>query len=84
MLFFFYGDQAKSVSLAGEFNGWDSNKTRLQKDEQGMWRTAIAAPPPGLYHYKFVINDEWWLEDPTNGMKAPDGYGGLNSVLIIK
>ena len=84
VLFFFYGDQAKSVSLAGEFNGWDSNKTRLQKDEQGMWRTAIAAPPPGLYHYKFVINDEWWLEDPTNGMKAPDGYGGLNSVLIIK
>ncbi|OLD27642.1 MAG: hypothetical protein AUJ04_03655 [Acidobacteria bacterium 13_1_40CM_3_55_6] len=84
VLFFFYGDQAKSVSLAGEFNGWDSNKTRLQKDEQGMWRTAIAAPPPGLYHYKFVVNGEWWLEDPTNGMKAPDGYGGLNSVLIIK
>src|SRR5436309_6938999 len=24
VLFFFYGDQAKSVSLAGEFNGWDS------------------------------------------------------------
>ena len=85
VLFFFYGDQAKSVSLAGEFNGWDSNKTRLQKDEQGMWRTALAAPPPpGLYHYKFVINGEWWLEDPTNGMKAPDGFGGLNSVLIIK
>src|SRR2546422_448798 len=76
VLFFFYGDQAKSVSLAGEFNGWDSNKTRLQKDEQGMWRTAIAAPPPGLYHYKFVVNGEWWLEDPTNGIKAPDGYGG--------
>src|ERR1700730_4082988 len=44
VLFFFYGDQAQSVSLAGEFNGWDSNKTRLQKDEQGMWRAALAAP----------------------------------------
>ena len=84
VLFFFYGDQAKSVSLAGEFNGWDGNKTRLQKDEQGMWRTALEAPPPGLYHYKFVINGEWWLEDPNNGMKAPDDHGGLNSVLIIK
>ncbi|HXM36979.1 MAG TPA: S8 family serine peptidase [Pyrinomonadaceae bacterium] len=84
VLFFFYGDQATSVSLAGEFNGWDSNKTKLQKDEQGMWRTALAAPPPGLYHYKFVVNGEWWLEDPNNGMKAPDNHGGLNSVLIIK
>lgn len=84
VLFFFYGDQATSVSLAGEFNGWDSNKTKLQKDEQGMWRTALPAPPPGLYHYKFLINGEWWLEDPSNGLKAPDNHGGLNSVLIIK
>jgi len=84
VLFFFYGDEAKSVALAGEFNGWDAGKTSLQKDEQGMWRAAIAAPPPGLYHYKYVINGEWWLEDPNNGMKAPDDHGGLNSVLIIK
>lgn len=84
VLFFYYGDEASTVGLAGEFNDWDSNKTRLQKDEQGMWRAAIAAPPPGLYHYKFVINGEWWFEDPTNGMKAPDDHGGLNSVLIIK
>lgn len=84
VLFFFYGDEAKSVSLAGEFNDWNGNNIRLQKDEHGMWRTAIAAPPAGLYHYKYVVNGEWWLEDPNNGMKAPDGRGGLNSVLIIK
>lgn len=84
VLFFFYGDEAKSVSLAGEFNGWDSNQTHLEKDEHGMWRAALAAPPPGLYHYKYVVNGEWWLEDPNNGMKAPDSHGGLNSVLIIK
>lgn len=84
VLFFFYGDEAKSVSLAGEFNDWDSNKTPLQKDEHGMWRTALAAPPAGLYHYKFLVNGEWWLEDPNNGMKALDGHGGLNSVLVIK
>lgn len=84
VLFFFYGDEAKSVSLAGEFNDWDGNRTGLQKDEHGMWRVAIEAPPPGLYHYKYVVNGEWWLEDPNNGMKAPDDHGGLNSVLIIK
>jgi len=53
-------------------NGWDGNKTHLQKDEHGMWRVAIDAPPPGLYHYKYVVNGEWWLEDPNNGMKAPE------------
>ena len=84
VLFAFQGVQAVSVSLAGDFNGWDSNKTKLSKDEHGFWRTAIDAPPPGVYQYKFIINGEWWLEDPNNGMKAPDGHGGLNSVLTIK
>jgi serine protease AprX len=84
VLFFFHDDHADSVSLAGDFNGWDGTKTRLQRDEHGLWRTGFAAPSPGLYHYKFVVNGERWVEDPNNGMKAPDSYGGLNSVLIIK
>lgn len=84
VLFAFQGDQAVSVSLAGDFNGWDSNKTKLDKDEHGFWRTALDAPPSGVYQYKFLINGEWWLEDPNNGVKAPDGHGGLNSVLTIK
>lgn len=84
VLFFFHEDQAHSVSLAGEFNDWDSSRTRLVKDAHGLWRTELAAPPAGLYHYKFVINGEWWLEDPNNGLKAPDNHGGLNSVLIIR
>ena len=24
-----------------------------------------------------------WIEDPSNGMKAPDNYGGLNSVVVV-
>jgi serine protease AprX len=84
ILFAFQGDRAASVSLAGDFNGWDFNKTKLCKDEHGFWRIALDAPPPGVYQYKFIINGEWWLEDPNNEMTAPDNHGGLNSVLTIK
>jgi serine protease AprX len=84
VLFAFQGDRATSVSLAGDFNGWDSNQTKLDKDKHGFWRTAVGAPAPGIYQYKFIVNGEWWLEDPNNGVTAPDGHGGLNSVLTIK
>jgi serine protease AprX len=84
VLFAFQGDRATSVSLAGDFNGWDSNRTKLDKDKHGFWRTTLDAPAPGVYQYKYVINGEWWLEDPNNGMTAPDGHGGLNSVLTIR
>ena len=45
VLFFFHDDHAVSISLACDFHGWDGNRTRLQRDEHGLWRAGIAAPP---------------------------------------
>jgi 1,4-alpha-glucan branching enzyme len=60
----------------------------LSKDEHGLWQIEIAPLTAGLYQYKFIVDGgvdgERWLEDPSNGMKAPDNRGGLNSVLVIK
>lgn len=84
VLFFFSDDRATSVSLAGDFNGWDPDKYKLEKDEHGFWRAALSAPPAGLYHYKFIVDGQRWIEDPNNEMKVPDNYGGMNSVITIK
>jgi serine protease AprX len=81
--FIFHDDSAKSVYLAGEFNGWDARKTPLANDHDGMWRAEIPIPPSGRYRYKFVIDGNRWIEDPSNGMKEEDGYGGFNSLLNI-
>ena len=82
--FLFHDDTAASVSLGGDFNGWDATRAPLTKDASGLWQVAFEAPLPGRYQYKFLIDGERWLEDPTNGMKVPDNYGGLNSVLVIE
>jgi len=84
LVFLFHDDNAESVSLAGDFNSWDAARSQLTRDSTGLWEVAIEAPTPGRYQYKFLVNGERWLEDPTNGMKVPDNYGGLNSVLIIE
>lgn len=84
LLFLFHDDAAESVSLAGDFNGWNKTASSLKRDESGLWLTEIVAPKAGRYAYKFVVNGERWLEDPNNGMKATDSYGGLNSVLVIE
>ena len=83
LIFVFHDDDADSVSLAGDFNGWNAASTRLVKDKTGLWLCQFATPGPGRYEYKFVVNDKRWTEDPSNGLRVSDGYGGLNSVLII-
>jgi serine protease AprX len=84
LLFVFHDDEAETVSLAGDFNGWNSASTLFTKDPNGLWICPLTSPGPGRYEYKFVVDGRRWLEDPSNGMRVSDGYGGLNSVLVIQ
>jgi serine protease AprX len=70
--------------VAGDFNGWSETASPLRKDSSGLWLAEVKTPPVGRYQYKFIVNGNRWTEDPNNGMKAPDGYGGLNSLLVIE
>lgn len=38
---------------------------------------------PGEYQYKFVVDGRWY-EDPASPNGAPDGFGGRNSVLVVR
>jgi len=83
VLFVFHDDAAKSVAVAGDFNEWSHVATRLKRNGDGLWSTEIVIPRAGRFEYKFFVDNQRWIEDPSNGMKAPDNYGGLNSVLVI-
>jgi serine protease AprX len=58
--------------------------------ESWQWhgtQTAVAAAGNGRLSdgvYRSLFNGQRWIEDPSNGMKAPDNHGGLNSVLVIE
>ena len=83
LLFVFHDDTAASVSVAGDFNEWNRTTTPLERNGAGLWSTEIAVPHAGRFEYKFIINGQRWMEDPSNGMKTPDNHGGLNSVIVI-
>ena len=81
LMFVFHDDEAASVSVAGDFNEW--NQLPLKRNGAGLWSTEIVVPRAGRLEYKFIVNGQRWIEDPSNGMKAPDNYGGLNSVIHL-
>jgi serine protease AprX len=83
LIFFYHHDHAGKVSVAGDFNDWDTERTPLTRGADGLWRAQFDAPPSGRYRYKFIINEVRWVDDPHNGFKEPDGFGGFNSVLNI-
>jgi 1,4-alpha-glucan branching enzyme len=92
ILFQFEAPTADQVNVAGSFNDWggtlhgafDASIDPMEKSSSGIWQIVIPLEP-GLYQYKFVVNNgEAWREDPHNPEKVDDGYGGYNSVLLVE
>jgi len=83
--FSFSSPGARSVHLAGEFNGWDPGAIAMSDDDgDGVWEVVIDLDRGRTYQYKFVLNGgERWEPDPLNPERVDDGYGGYNSVLSI-
>lgn len=83
LVFNYHDDHAETVALVGDFNDWNPAHTPFTRLSTGAWRAEVDAPMPGRHHYKFIINQTRWIDDPGNAMKEPDSYGGLNSVIHI-
>jgi len=73
---------ARSVSVAGDFNGWNPSRTQLERSEGGVW-TATIPLKPGRYQYMFVIDGQQWIADPLAAEGAGDGFGAQNAVLDV-
>ena len=73
---------ARTVTVAGDFNGWDSRSIRLQDRGGGRWE-AVVPLQPGVYQYMFVIDEKRWIPDPTATETVDDGFGQRNSLMRI-
>lgn len=83
LIFYYHDHEAQSVALVGDFNRWNSQATPLKQHKNGIWKVQLDQLPEGRYRYKFLIDGNRWVEDPSNGLKEPDDHGGFNSILEV-
>ncbi|MDQ2870324.1 MAG: S8 family serine peptidase, partial [Acidobacteriota bacterium] len=83
VIFLYRDDQARRVCLAGDFNGWDGQSARYERQPDGTWRVSIQAPAAGRYRYKLLVDGVHWRDDPANASRDVDPFGGFDSILTI-
>ena len=76
-------DGAKSVFLAGDFNSWDFEATKLKKQKDGSYATTLELEPGSEYAYRYVVDGERWENDWDADKYTPSGLGTDNSVVIV-
>ena len=74
---------ASTVHLTGDFLGWSPEGIALEDPRgTGVW-TADVPLPPGVYQYTFVLDGTEWIPDPRAMSQVDDGFGQVNSVVIV-
>jgi hypothetical protein len=73
---------ARLVAVAGSFNGWRPEELAMSRGPGGVW-AVTALLPLGRYQYQFVVDGERWIPDPGAQAQADDGFGGINSVVVV-
>jgi anti-sigma factor RsiW len=74
---------ARTVQAAGDFNGWNPDRTPLAEVSNGAWMVTIPLEP-GRYEYMFVVDGQRWVADPFALEQSDDGFGSHNAVLEVR
>lgn len=73
---------AENVSIAGDFNNWNTISHPMKKDKKGIWKVSLNLTP-GTYQYRFFV-DENWQTDPNCTDCVENPFGTLNCVKRVE
>ena len=79
--FDFEAPAARQVSLAADFNQWNTNALPMQKGPDGFWRVRVSLKP-GRYEYRFCV-DGVWQDDPFAQARVVNPLGSANCVKTV-
>ncbi len=74
--------EARAVSLAGEFNGWDPSAQPMKQRKDGVWSVTLRLPRNQQYAYRYVVDGREWVTDHEADRTVPNEHGETNAVVI--
>ncbi|MDD5140371.1 MAG: glycogen-binding domain-containing protein [Verrucomicrobiales bacterium] len=73
---------ARSVLLAADFTNWQQSPLPMKRLTEGVWDASVVLPP-GVYHYRFVV-DGRWRDDSEEGMhRTLKPWGSQNKLRVV-
>jgi 1,4-alpha-glucan branching enzyme len=78
--FEFAADNAEEVALICESNDWQP--IAMKKSKEGPFRTKVRLPKDSRFQFRYLVNNEAWLNDDTADAYWLNEYGSQNSVVF--
>ena len=80
--FVIYQSGVKQIEIAGSFTNWQ--RIPLQPaGSTGYWEITLEIPQ-GEHAFSYILDGDKILADPTIPAKEEDGFGTINSILVVE
>jgi 1,4-alpha-glucan branching enzyme len=73
-------DEAQSVALVSEFNGWEP--LTMKKLKKGPYQAKVRLPKEGQYQFRYLVDGTEWQNDEAADAYWPNEHGTDNSVVF--
>ena len=54
----------------------------MKRGPDGVWQTVIELEPNRAYEFRYVMNEDDWVNDTAADRQVPNPFGGENSVAL--
>ncbi|HLF64052.1 MAG TPA: isoamylase early set domain-containing protein [Saprospiraceae bacterium] len=77
-------NDAKNVSLLGDFNDWKEKKSNLmRKQKDGSFARTLDLEVGRVYQFRYLLDGETWFNDPKADGYALSEYGSENCLVEV-
>ena len=76
-------EEANEVVVAGSFNNWDNEATKLKKLKNGLFKGTIDLESDTTYEFKYIVDGVWINEEQADAYAWSDYAATENSVLNL-
>ncbi len=75
-------ETAETIAVIGLNNDWD-NSTIMSKKKDGSFAVEVNLPKDSKHEFKYLVNQNEWINDTTADSFEPNIYGETNSVITL-
>jgi 1,4-alpha-glucan branching enzyme len=79
---FSFPKKARKVSVAGDFNAWDTEALPMKKGEKGFTAT-VELDADKEYQYRYFVNGERWENDNAPDATVPSGFPDCENCVVV-
>ena len=73
--------EAKTVTLVGDFNNWDTENAIKMKKQKGVFKAMVELETGKEYQFRYIADNENWLNDWEADNYVSTPFGVDNSVV---